>query len=411
MKSRPLTVFWGNERVTHQAIIAMQREETWERMRQSEEVLLVQDTTSLDFSTHRETVGLGTLENKRMRGLFVHTTLAVSSEGVPLGVFEQQVWARDPATTGKAKKRKDRPFETKESYRWVLGVPEALHKQPTGPRCITVCDAEGHIYAFLTSAQSRGADFVVRGAAGRSFDAQGQDIFQGVADWPCQDRFSLAVEGQREEAGRLAELEVRFGAFTVRRPADLDGYPEQFTLHVVDVYEPHPPAGVTPIHWLLLTNLPVPTLSDAQRIIRYYTYRWRVERFHFVLKSGCKIEESQLRAADRLERLLAVYSLVAWKLLYLTYQTRVTPDIPCTVILHPAEWQALACFIQRVPRPPLVPPTLRQAAHWIGRLGGFLGRPSDGEPGVKVLWRGWTRLQDIVATWSLFRPPPLVGND
>ena len=171
--------------------------------------------------------------------------------------------------------------------------------------------------------------------------------------------------------------------------------------------EINPPADIKePVHWILLTTLSVNSLDDAHQIVRFYTYRWVVERFHYVLKSGgCHFEDSQLRTVEALHRLLAVCSRVAWRLLWLTYQARQTPDAPCTVALSETEWQALSAFVAQSPVPAELPPTLQQAAHWIAHLGGFIGRKSDGNPGVKTLWRGWQRLQDIVATWTLFHPP------
>jgi len=141
------------------------------------------------------------------------------------------------------------------------------------------------------------------------------------------------------------------------------------------------------------------------------SYKW-VNGLPYVLKNGHKLEEHQLREEKRLERLLAVFSLVAWKLLWLTYQSRLTPEEPCTVVLETDEWQALYVFVNRSKRLPKTPPTLNQAVRWIGQLGGFLGRKGDGEPGVKVLWRGWTRLQDIVETRKVFNPfsPKDAGN-
>ena len=137
-----------------------------------------------------------------------------------------------------------------------------------------------------------------------------------------------------------------------------------------------------------------------------------MERFHYVLKSGCKLEERQLPEVQRRQRRLGVYRRLAWKLLWLTYQARQTPTAPCTVILQPVAWQALYAFTHRTARLPNTPPTLQQAGRWIGQLGGFLGRKGDGEPGVKVLWRGWTRLHDIAATWAITHPSPSkdVGN-
>jgi len=137
-----------------------------------------------------------------------------------------------------------------------------------------------------------------------------------------------------------------------------------------------------------------------------YTYRWLIEWFHYVLKSGCKLEDRQLQTQSRLERLLAVVNLIAWRLLWLTYQARQTPDASCLVALTEDEWQALYAHHHRTLQLPATPPTLGQVTRWIAQLGGFLGRKSNGEPGVKVLWRGWMHLQNIVDTWRLLHPPP-----
>jgi hypothetical protein len=131
-----------------------------------------------------------------------------------------------------------------------------------------------------------------------------------------------------------------------------------------------------------------------------------IERYHFVLKSGCRVEALQLETAERLERAIATYGIVAWRLLWLTYAARLMPTAPCDVALQPAEWQALYCTVHATATPPAVPPPLSDAIQWIAQLGGFLGRTQDGPPGVRVIWRGWQRLQDIAATWAL-----LHGND
>lgn len=407
MKPKRPTVFWGNERVTHGGIIAEQRAATLERMAGEELVLLVQDTTSFDFSHHPATQGLGRLENAHCRGFLAHSTLAVSSAGVPLGILEQQVWVRSDETVGKRAQRHETAFEDKESYKWVGGLPA----DQVGQTWVTVGDREAHIFEFLDAVLTQQGQFVVRAAQGRSWTEDGVEVFAQMRQQPAQSCYTLDLKRHPEREARPAEVELRFDTLTLHRPARATCERPAIALQVIEVIEPNPPEGEAAVHWLLLTSLPVAQVAEAQQIVTWYTYRWLIERLHYVLKSGCKLEARQLREAQRLERLLAVYTLVAWRLLWLTYQARLTPDAPCTLALTTPEWHALYAFIQRSPKPSPTVPTLHQAVRWIAQLGGFLGRKGDGDPGVKVLWRGWSRLQDITATWIITHPPKKdVGN-
>jgi hypothetical protein len=406
MTAKPPTVFWGNERVTHTAIVGGQSQATLQRLASQGRVLMVQDTTSFDFAHHPATGGMGTLENQYCRGFLAHSTLAVSSEGLPLGLMEQQVWVRSDDERGKRQQRHETAFTEKESYKWVRGLPEAQLEA-----AVTVCDREGHIYEFLDAALDQGIDFIVRASQGRSFTDEGEALFEYVAQQTTRHEFSLSLKRRPDREAREAQVELRFGSVRLNRPARADSQRETLRVQFVEVIEAHPPQGEEAVHWLLLTSLPVETVEQAQEVVKWYSYRWLIERFHYVLKSGCKLEERQLRHEIRLERLLAVYSLVAWKLLWLTYVARQQPELPCSEVLQTHEWQALYAYIQRTPRPPASVPTLHQAVGWIAQLGGFLGRKGDGEPGVKVLWRGWTRLQDIATTWFIAHSlPTIVGN-
>ena len=196
---------------------------------------------------------------------------------------------------------------------------------------------------------------------------------------------------------------VRYASVTLQPPRHHRGRTTlaPLQLQVILAEEEDAPAGSKPVCWLLLTSLLVDSLEDALCYVRWYSYRWLIERYHFTLKSGCRLEDLQLEHAARIQRALATYLVVAWRLLWLTYQARRQPDQPCSDVLETHEWQALHCTIHQTPVPPSVPPTLRQAVHWIARLGGFLDRRSDGEPGVKTIWLGLRRLSDIAATWQL----------
>jgi hypothetical protein len=174
---------------------------------------------------------------------------------------------------------------------------------------------------------------------------------------------------------------------------------------VVLVTEVAPPAGATPLRWLLLTTLPVTTVDEALACVRRYRLRWLIEQFHFVLKSGCRVERLQLQSGHRLQRALVLYAGVAWWLLWLAELARAAPDDPCTVAFDTPAWQALVATTSRTLLLPPQPPDLRTAVRLLASLGGFKGPASDAEPGVQSLWRGLRRLHDRLSTWLLFHPP------
>jgi len=175
------------------------------------------------------------------------------------------------------------------------------------------------------------------------------------------------------------------------------------------VREQAPQDGEAPIEWMLLTTLPITTFEEGLQCLIWYTYRWRIERYHYILKSGCQIEKLQLETKDRLMRALAVYSIVASRLLRLTYQVRETPEAPCTEALTESEWRALYAITHKTTVLSEHPPNMQTAILWIAKLGGFLGRKHDGNPGLKVLWRGFRRLHDLTSMWELLHPPNTYG--
>ncbi len=404
--------FFDNTKVSHGAILDGHRQACLDRVAQEELVLVLQDTTSLDYTHHPQTQGLGPLENPDCQGMLAHSALAVSEAGVPLGLLDQQIWTRDPEEVGQRHQRKKRPIEEKESFKWLKGLRASLKGLPAQVCLITVADREADIFDFFLDAETHKTQVLVRAAWNRRLTDPPGYLWDEVARTPVRGRFIVEVGRAQDRKPREATVVVRFTPVAVRPPRHRLHEPSlhPLPLYAIEVREEDPPSEVEPLHWLLLTNRPVESFEEAQRCVRWYGLRWLVERYHFVLKSGCQIEERQLETADRLERCLGVYAIVAWRLLWLTYQARVTPEAPCTVALETHEWQALYCYIHGTPIPPAEPPSLNQAVRWIAQLGGFLGRKHDNEPGVKVLWRGWQRLHDIAETWLLIHPPPDVGN-
>jgi hypothetical protein len=390
---------FGNKKITRRGILASHRESTMARVKGHEIVLLPQDTTALDFSMHRKTEGLGPYAtDEDARGLLMHTTMAVSTEGVPLGILAQKIWAREEASYGKRHRRKELSVAEKESGKWLEAMDESLVGLPVGVMAVTIGDREADIYDLFLKATREGKQLLIRATQDRRLE-RGR-LLAEMEEAPLVGECLVKVA--RNPASNLppreARLVVRVRPVTLLPPRRRsgEGLPP-VKLHAILAKEIAPPPEVKePIRWLLLTTLKVETVEEAAEKIGWYTQRWKVERYHYVLKSGCRVEDLQLEAAERLEKAIALYSVVAWQVLWLTYQARETPEVPCTVIFSEKDWQVLYCLVNNTDKPPKKPPTLKQAVFMLARLGGFLGRKGDGEPGVKVLWRGLRRLHDAL---------------
>jgi len=376
--------------------------------------LVVQDSTSFNFAHHPQTTGLGVLDDNRSPGFFAHTSLAVSLEGVPLGILDQQVWQRALSQGRKVNAHQALPITEKESFKWLKGLENSLPSDQTW-ELITVCDREGDVYELFQLAHQQDAKFIVRAAKNRRLES-GNLLFEAVAALQPVAEIEVEIASRRSLVTCTAQLELRYTTLTLLPPKNRSPRNQAFVLTplpitILEAREPQPPPDTEPVHWLLVTNLAVSDRASAEQILRYYSYRWLVERFHFVLKSGCQFESSQLQSFEALTRFLGVCSGVAWQLLRMTSQARKTPDASCETVLSLSEWQALSAYMHHSPEPSQQAPSLRQAIRWIGQLGGFMARKSDGEPGVKVLWRGWEVFQTIHSAWLVFHPPPpLVGN-
>jgi len=399
--------FWDSERVTPEAIRASHLRSTQERIGDTPLVLAVQDTTDLDFTHHRATEGLGPLDHPALRGLKAHSVLVVSEEGIPLGLLNQAVWARDPEQVGKRHQRRQRETADKESQRWLTALQASEAAVPPGTTVVTIADREADIYDLFALPRRTGSELLIRAAHDRRVNDVGY-LWETVEHAPLVGQYTFTVQRKEDVPARQATMSVRFTQVQVQPPrhrrsrALLAAVP----ITAVLAQEEDAPSGVEPLEWLLLTTVAVATFEEVLRCVRWYSYRWLIERYHFVLKSGCHVEELQLETAERLQNALATYCIVAWRLLWLTYEARRVPEAPCSLALESHEWQALYCTIHKTPVPPAQPPTLQQAVRWIAQLGGFLGRKSDGQPGAKTIWRGLRRLDDIAATWQLLHPSP-----
>jgi hypothetical protein len=400
--------FFDNPNADEQAMLVSHLQSTCQRIKQVPRVLAVQDTCYLNWSHHPSTQGLGALSKKEQQGLLLHSTLAITPERVPLGVLQEQIWARNTETFAQLEDHKQRPIEEKESNKWLLSLESVIATQKLipGTHFVSMGDREADVYDLFLVSRPVGVDLLVRASGDRRVENdEAHYLWAALAATPEAASLELYVPKTNKRPAHIASVAVHWKAIQLHPPKHRATEKlASVSVWAVWVIEPHPPEGAEAVEWMLLTTVPVHTIADALERVEWYTCRWEIEIWHKVLKSGCKIEERQLDDAANLKRLLPIFSVIAWRILYATMLARALPDVECTILFEADEWQALYCAIHEVALPPSEPPSLREAVRMTARLGGFLGRKGDGEPGVTTLWKGLQRLNDLTRMYKILRP-------
>ena len=390
--------FFQNTKVTMDVLLTAHTEATIERIKQHKIVLAPQDTTTLSYTTHPMTEGLGPVGNKSDKaiGLILHDTMAFTEEGTPLGVLDAQCWARDPKDKGKRVRRKRLPVEQKESRKWLRSFRKVAEVQKACPdtKLISMGDRESDVYELFLEASRdpAGPGLLVRMNRSTQRKVGGILLWNFMAGREVDGTLSLHVPRSGERKARDTTVEVRFAQVELKPPKRLKGL-EPIRAWVVYVREQsQQDLDNAPIEWMLLTTVEVTSFQQAQQRVQWYGKRWGIEVYHRTLKSGCRIQDRQLGTASGLEACLGIDMVVAWRIYHLAMLGRQTPDLPCTVFFTDEEWKALCCYVTKTPTPPKQPPTLGQAMRMVGTIGGHLGRKGDGPPGTQTLWRGLQRL-------------------
>jgi hypothetical protein len=416
--------FFDNEKTDPAKVLGPHRNATLERIRAEAVVIAAQDTTEVDLTRKQEKVG-GPLNDGNRWGLYVHPVLVMTPQRVPLGVVDAEMWSRDPQELEKSSKerrqeRRKKPFEEKESYRWLKGYETACRIAAEAPSTKVVCvsDSEGDIYeCFLAGVRedAKRAEWIVRaGQEDRTLAEEEKNLLQLLACQAALGKMTVHVSKREASTGdgrkRRQPRESRTADVTVRSARTLLSPPDRAGQKLPPVYvnailvrEEQPPEGEEPIEWLLLTSLPIATFEEACTVVSYYCCRWEIEVFFRVLKSGCKIEELQFHREDRLQVCLAMYLIVAWRVLYVLKLGRECPDMRCDAIFSEAEWQSVYVIANRKPAPK-TPPSLSVIIPMIAGMGGYLGRKHDGSPGPKTMWIGLQRMGDFAIAWTAFGP-------
>ena len=386
--------FYANPRVTADSLRLGFTTDTARRCLEEDVLLVVQDTTSLNFTGLHSIPELGPIDSGGLaRGVHLHTTLGMTTSGRIIGILDQQYWARplrgQPAP------------EEKESGKWINGIEGARAVLYTAagdrpvPRLIHVMDREGDAYEVMMTIVDAGDSAIIRCAQNRRIDDALTKAHEAVRNQPVLCRKEILVPRKTGVPERHAQVEVR--SMQVILVPDLEKYPHAWpmTWNLVEVWEPAPPPGVESVHWLLWTLEPAATAAEALEVVRKYTCRWPIEEVHLVLKSGCQVESLRLETWDGLEKAVTVNAAVAARIVSLRDLARETPEAPALGVLDEDEVVVLVCRFGKGMKPSEL--TIGQAVLWIGRLGGHLNRKRDGMPGVRTLWRGLHDLTLLVA--------------
>jgi len=397
---------FDNEKVEVGKIYEPHINNTIVRMRNYEKVLAIQDTTTFNYETHEAVKGLGHIGNGETRGFMQHNTLIVTPDGLPLGVLDQRTWTR--AKKEKKKYKKPENIEEKESFKWLEALTKTVKRTPKDTEVITVCDREADIFEFFVAAEKQEAKVLVRLKFDRAIDDSKKSIKMHLNEQPAVGEYELHVPRKKGEyPSRKTKVEVRYTSMQLEVPKRIRSHVENIAIEMnaIHVKEIDVPEGLKPIEWFLLTNDVVDSVDDALEKIMWYKTRWMVEIYHKVQKSCCKIEDCRLETIERLKRFIALKSIIAWRVLWVTYFNRVEPDAPAEKLLSRLEIDVLQAKTNKDRKRGTAAKKIKKVRHVvraIASLGGYLGRASDKDPGIIAISRGLERLHDLTDGAELF---------
>ena len=436
--------FFSNAALTQSQLLAPHRQGSLERVKQHAQVLHIEDTTELDFTTKKKLQGTGRLSFSKQRGFLAHNELLVSPERLPLGVWETRIQARQDQQKAEGDKHQNKPIEQKESYRWLEGYRHACEVAQLAPgtQVILCADREADIYEIFAEHQNRltagepAASWLIRSKTDRCLEPFENEQIPPPAEQssppakkskkpakpkiqqrlglspvlgtisfpvPAKER-SKKIKGGRgstrkvSRSKRVVTQEIRAIQVQLRAPYRKGRKLPAVQIWVIQAKEIDPPAGQEPIDWTLITSLEAKDFEQARAVLNLYLCRWEIEVFHRVLKTGCGVEELQLRTSPRIKLAILLYMIVAWRVLYVMHLGRQCPDLPCSVVFEDDEWQS-SWVIIKGGSPPQNPPSLNEMVRMVASFGGFLGRKGDGHPGPKTIWIGLSRVQDFAFCW------------
>jgi hypothetical protein len=417
--------FLSNENVTEADILAGHFQATQSRFAAAADdpILVLHDTTEFSYQRKQpalvgstKSINSGRDKAGRIRahticGFLMHASMAVTTEGLPLGLSAVKFWTRKKFKGTRALKRKVNPtrvpIEQKESVRWLENMSQSTELLGDPARCVHIGDRESDIYELFCTAREAGTHFLVRTCVNRRAGDGGYTIAEAMDDVAILGQHRIEVRTDKGEASEAC-LDIKVSRLHIQPPIGKHKRYPALDLTVIHALERSQPEGRSKIAWKLITDLPVHSCGAAIEKLNWYATRWNIEVFFKVLKSGCKAEDSKLRTAQRLANLISVLCIVSWRIFWMTMLNRTMPNAPPNTALTDTEIHLLDQLVKVSRTDQLAPKTLSHYLLAIAKLGGYLARTNDPPPGNMVMWQGLSRLTDIQIGATL--GAKLVGN-
>lgn len=423
--------FCDNESVTREKILEPHFAATVGRVSKETKVLVIEDTTTLNLTHHPAMKGIGPIGSKKyseqndngIKGAFVHSALAITpGTHRVLGLLDQEIIIRKGWLPPAAHEEGKRTKRDRESQKWGRAADRVMERVLPETKLIFVFDREGDIFETISDLKRHGAGFVIRASANRRINSAAPDPLYSLDTVRLESikatkEITVPRKGPQKQRSaprtktqpkRTAKLSIRSGTYEIMPPSHLRAKKLGFKpllINVVSVVEEQPPEGIKPIEWFLITSEPVETTEDVLEVVDHYTGRWKIEEWHKALKTGCRIESRQLETWDRMEPLLGIFSVIAWRILALRDAARNDENIPCEEVL-PESHREIICKLDPSVKPSDSATIFLRA---IAKLGGFLARKSDGHPGWMTLWAGYMRLLDMEVGYALCKAEQTCG--
>jgi hypothetical protein len=407
--------FMNNDNVNHERIVLAERDRvsSWVKTCSESVILSFQDTTEVNYTGRPVSDALGCLSQVYQKGYFVHTQLISNAQGLVQGVFGQTIWNRAAETLGrvnaKTTKRSEKPFEERESYRWLesfaqLNKDFADLKEKT---IIHIGDRESDIYELMAVPRQAHIHYLFRAKFNRKINTDKDKLFDAISQSPLQGEVVVEVPcTDNPHIKRKARLEIRFSAYSfTATPYNSPNYPKQVTSNLIELKEVNPPSNSPPIHWHLMTSLDIQTFEEAIQVCQYYLLRWRIEEFHVVLKQGCAIEKLNFETPKAIENLIITFSIIAATVLNMRYCFDVYPHESVEIIGFSAkEYNVLAKYISYKTKKEIKQceqPTVADFTLLIQMLGS--GNKYPKTVGIRALWIGLKEAATILDAFRAFQ--------